>query len=194
VATIVDVAGKGGSDLIVMATHGHGTFVRALVGSVTDQVLRAAPCPVWTTAHLETHPEEHRIRNILCAVDFGSRSSLVLETALRAAELWKAGLRLVHVLKLSHSSTKDDWAKESREEAKAAVERRLLQLAAGARGTHIVEALVDGSPAQGVIEAAERCDADLIVVGRTAAIESEGRIGSIVYGIITGSHRQVLSV
>jgi len=35
-----------GSGLIALATHGRGGIRRALLGSVADQVLRAAPCPL----------------------------------------------------------------------------------------------------------------------------------------------------
>jgi nucleotide-binding universal stress UspA family protein len=43
---IVNAARKLGSDLIVMASHGHTRFRKMLVGSVTEQVIRTAPCPV----------------------------------------------------------------------------------------------------------------------------------------------------
>jgi nucleotide-binding universal stress UspA family protein len=43
---IVNAARKLGSDLIVMASHGHSRFKKMLVGSVTEQVIRTAPCPV----------------------------------------------------------------------------------------------------------------------------------------------------
>jgi nucleotide-binding universal stress UspA family protein len=35
-------------DLVVMATHGRGGVARLVMGSVTDKVIRAAPCPVLT--------------------------------------------------------------------------------------------------------------------------------------------------
>lgn len=44
VATILDVANE--ADLIVMATEGRHGFVDAVRGSVTEQVIRGAPCPV----------------------------------------------------------------------------------------------------------------------------------------------------
>ena len=44
VETILDVAQE--TDLIVMATEGRQGFVDALRGSVTERVVRAAPCPV----------------------------------------------------------------------------------------------------------------------------------------------------
>jgi len=45
---IVDVAQQIPSDLIVMGTHGRSGLGRALMGSVAEQVLRTAPCPVVT--------------------------------------------------------------------------------------------------------------------------------------------------
>jgi nucleotide-binding universal stress UspA family protein len=46
-------------DLIVMGTHGRGGLVHVLLGSVTEKVVRKAPCPVLTVRHPEhefVHP------------------------------------------------------------------------------------------------------------------------------------------
>jgi nucleotide-binding universal stress UspA family protein len=43
---IVDCAEKEAVDLIVMSSHGHSGLSRMLIGSVTDKILRGAPCPV----------------------------------------------------------------------------------------------------------------------------------------------------
>jgi nucleotide-binding universal stress UspA family protein len=43
---ILDFTSRQRIDLIVMGMHGHGRRQRWLHGSVTDQVLRRAPCPV----------------------------------------------------------------------------------------------------------------------------------------------------
>jgi nucleotide-binding universal stress UspA family protein len=40
-------------DLIVMATHGRGGVARFVMGSVTDKIIRSAPCPVVT---MREHP------------------------------------------------------------------------------------------------------------------------------------------
>jgi nucleotide-binding universal stress UspA family protein/YHS domain-containing protein len=37
---------EGGYDLVVMSTHGHGMLTRALVGSVTDRVVRTSEVPI----------------------------------------------------------------------------------------------------------------------------------------------------
>ena len=39
---------QGDIDLVVMATHGRGGVARLMMGSVTDKLVRAAPCPVLT--------------------------------------------------------------------------------------------------------------------------------------------------
>ncbi|MBI3968672.1 MAG: universal stress protein [Chloroflexi bacterium] len=43
---IVQRARELGADLIAMTTHGRGGLGRVIFGSVADQVLRHAPCPV----------------------------------------------------------------------------------------------------------------------------------------------------
>ena len=45
---ILQVAQEAGCDLIVMGTHGRTGLGRLLLGSVAEQVLRKAPCPVLT--------------------------------------------------------------------------------------------------------------------------------------------------
>jgi len=45
---IAEVAEKQHADLIIMATHGRSGFSHFLLGSVTEKVIRTAPCPVLT--------------------------------------------------------------------------------------------------------------------------------------------------
>ena len=45
---ILGVAREAGCDLIVMGTHGRTGLDRLLMGSVAEQVVRKAPCPVLT--------------------------------------------------------------------------------------------------------------------------------------------------
>lgn len=46
---ILEQAAEGGHDLIVMGTHGRTGLKRALLGSVTERVVREAPVPVMVT-------------------------------------------------------------------------------------------------------------------------------------------------
>jgi len=47
-SAIVDHAGTGGFDLIVMGTHGRTGLSHMLMGSVAERLVRTAPCPVLT--------------------------------------------------------------------------------------------------------------------------------------------------
>lgn len=56
---IIQVAKEKDVDLIVMGTHGHSGLAHVLLGSVTEKVVRKAPCPVLTVRHPEhefVHP------------------------------------------------------------------------------------------------------------------------------------------
>jgi universal stress protein A len=50
----------GDIDLVVMATHGRGGVGRLMMGSVTDKIVRAAPCPVLTIRVHEQSAEHGR--------------------------------------------------------------------------------------------------------------------------------------
>jgi nucleotide-binding universal stress UspA family protein len=45
-AAIAQFAAEEGLDLLVVASHGHGGLRHLVVGSVTEELVRSAPCPV----------------------------------------------------------------------------------------------------------------------------------------------------
>ncbi len=56
---IVATARREVSDLIILATHGHGAVKHMFLGSTAEKVVRKAPCPVLTIRHPEhefVHP------------------------------------------------------------------------------------------------------------------------------------------
>lgn len=50
-AVILHFAREHHADLVVMGTHGRTGLGRLLMGSVAEQVVRRAPCPVLTVTH-----------------------------------------------------------------------------------------------------------------------------------------------
>jgi nucleotide-binding universal stress UspA family protein len=48
---IIRAANDRGCDLVVMGTHGRTGLGRLLLGSVAEEVMRKAPCPVLTLKH-----------------------------------------------------------------------------------------------------------------------------------------------
>jgi nucleotide-binding universal stress UspA family protein len=53
---IVECATNRGMDLIVMGTHGRSGFAHLLLGSVAEQIVRTAPCPVLTVRNGHVEP------------------------------------------------------------------------------------------------------------------------------------------
>ena len=64
------------SDLVVLGTRGRTGFERLLLGSVTERVLRKAPCPVLSVPGPAdgATPVAPVFKRILCAVDFSDCS------------------------------------------------------------------------------------------------------------------------
>jgi nucleotide-binding universal stress UspA family protein len=56
VQEILRVAAETGTSLIVMGTHGQSGLGHLLMGSVAEQIVRKAPCPVLTLKSLATQP------------------------------------------------------------------------------------------------------------------------------------------
>ena len=54
---IIDRATQLGIDLIAMTSHGRGGLGRAVFGSVADEVLRQAPCPVLLVRVVDQPPK-----------------------------------------------------------------------------------------------------------------------------------------
>jgi nucleotide-binding universal stress UspA family protein len=192
---IIEHAQSGGFDLIMMPTHGYGPFRRLLLGSVTAKVLHGADCPVWTSVHGETSPpaEAASLKHIVCAVDLGPHSAAVLGWASSMATEFKARLTVVHVVALDPRTQayyfSPEWRWQLIKSAKADVEK--LQARAGSNAEIQIDA---GDIHQAVRGAAVSLQADLLVIGRSAASGIFGRLPSHAYAIIRDSPCPVVSV
>jgi nucleotide-binding universal stress UspA family protein len=87
-------------DLLVLGTHGRSGLKKLALGSVAEQVLRLAPCPVLTIGpHVppaSSGPVE--FRRILFATDFGAAANKAFPYALSLAEDCQAKLVLLHMV------------------------------------------------------------------------------------------------
>ncbi len=97
--TILDYGAEQDVDLIVMGTHGRHGIDRLLLGSVAEQVVRRAGCPVLTVREARSVERPHREAPVMVVpVDFSPSSTLTLEYARDLAALYGARLALVHVV------------------------------------------------------------------------------------------------
>ena len=182
-----------GVDLIMMPTHGLGTFRAFLVGSVTSKVLHDATCPVWTAAHAETQATPVAPKKVLCAVDLAPQTSALMQYAAGLCADLGASLSLMHVV-----GSVTDWPSLASERAMQEQFRETsrqrvaeVQRAAGVDAPLLV---ASGDVVDTITEQARREKADLIVIGRGAMTEPFGRLRTHAYGIIERSPCPVLSV
>ena len=205
VPEILERARAWPADVVVMGTHGRGGFERWVLGSVTEKVLRKAPCPVLTVPPPASgiHPESSILfRRIVCPVDFSGASLAALGYALKLAEESRAEITVLHVL---------EWLVEDEPSAKIAgfdvpEFRRYLEKDARDRLKKVVpedahnwcrprEEVVGGRPWREVLRVAEEARADLVVMGvRGRNAVDLALFGSTTQHVVRGARCPVLVV
>ena len=86
--------------LLVLGTHGRGALKKLVLGSVAEEVLRLAPCPVLTVGPRAVPPNSDvaKFKSILFATDFGPASANAFPSALFLAQDCRAKLILLHMV------------------------------------------------------------------------------------------------
>ena len=100
VGTLSRHAKANAADIIVMATHGRGGVGRALLGSVTDALIRAVACPVLVARPHGTFSRESepaKIAHVLVPLDGSPESDLVVGHAAEVAHVTGARCTLLYV-------------------------------------------------------------------------------------------------
>jgi nucleotide-binding universal stress UspA family protein len=193
-------------DLIVVGTHGRGGFGKLLLGSVAENILRHAPCPVLTVgpkvsgrAKLRTlesrrrdlAPPEFDLRQILSATNFSKNATRLAQAAVVLAEEFHSRLTLMHVI--------EDYSRLGTNPAPIeAATRRLRELIpANAAMQHVPETLIEfGQASERILKVASDREADMIVLGaRTAAEVGTTHLSwSSAHHVIAQAHCPVLTI
>lgn len=97
---ILNYAVEHDSDLVVLGTHGHRGMRRLVLGSVAEEVVRKAPCPVVTVGRGAVGPEAMEGGTMLVPVDFSEHRSRVLAHAREIAPVYDMGVTLLHVVEV----------------------------------------------------------------------------------------------
>ena len=157
------------ADLIVMGTHGRSGFMRLLLGSVTEKVLRHASCPVLTVPPRapDAMPVGAKVfSNIVAAVDFSDSSQAGLKIAADLARQYGATLTAVHIVEpvrtYADSGIPGLDADIEREAAHGYLKGLLERVAPGLAAREVV---MIGHAGTGILQVAESQHADLIVAG-----------------------------
>lgn len=172
VPRILDQARECRADLLVVGTHGRSGFERFLLGSVSERVLRKAPCPVLTVpGQVErVPPDTVPFKRIVCAVDFSEASLGALEYALSLARASDGQMTVVHALEMIEEEPavpSSFSVPEYRLVREREASNRLAQLvpADASDWCTLETVVVVGKAYRGVLSVAEERAADLIVIG-----------------------------
>jgi nucleotide-binding universal stress UspA family protein len=172
------------ADVIVMGTHGRRGFDRLMLGSVTDRVMRTAPCPVLvaskppqgSVAVGKERGHVHHLSRILFCADFSENSEGALKYAISATAEYDAELTLLHVVEGVPSQAET-------EEAMAAAAERLDKLIPleGRKTFKIKTAVRIGKPYAQIIQLALETQIDLVTMG----VRGRGALDVAVFGSTT---------
>jgi nucleotide-binding universal stress UspA family protein len=177
-STICEVAREEQVDLITMPAHRHSAVGRLFIGSVTQRVVRCAPCPVLVvrdrTLKSQAERKQFDVKRILVPTDFSDASKKAFPYATALARKFGAAITLVHVvpthLALSLSQL-GVMLEEKRLIERARQELPRFREAELDPHLQISTLVLAGGPTYGICQTAESEAADLIVMathGHTA--------------------------
>ncbi len=210
---IVRLAGVLEAGTIVVGSRGLGAVGRALMGGVSESVVRHAHCPVMV---VRGEPVVFPTK-ILLATDGSREAELAARTAADLAEKTGSELHVVHVFGIAPwypvypdvttaegVAQEDQMLEEDREwtSDQRATEQRAREIldtevekARSARGTVAQAYLREGGVAPEIVALAEEIGVDLIVVGsRGRSPLKRTLMGSVSDSVVRHAHCPVLVV
>lgn len=174
-ASLSGIIEENGIEMIVVGTHGRTGLGKLLLGSVAEDILRHAPCPVLTvgprvcgrarlpecpTKGGELAPAELDLRRILCAVNITPVSAQVAGLAVALAKDFAARLTVMHVIELYTNLQDRKMLIET------AVKRLQAVLPEDSTLAYTPEIAVKlGSPAERIVKEAVDREAELVILG-----------------------------
>ena len=178
------------ADLLVVGTSGRAGLGKVFLGSVAEEIIREAPCPVLTVGAKAAGMMAQDIEGILCAIDFSQESLHASEHAFFLAQEHNAHLALLHVVEGSMH--------EPPSHAVQLLSQALRELVSSQpQLSYEPEIVVKGGPvADRILEFAAERSAHLIVMGvrGVGAFASQAsRFGSIAHAVISRSPCPVLT-
>ncbi len=196
---IVEYVDEHDIDLVVMGTHGRQGIDRLLSGSVSEEVVRQASCPVFTVLGREEPQPGPEIRRILVPVDFSENARLGLAHARELARAYDASLDVMHVVEEAAFPSVygldpiTPYMPDVKKRAATALERLVEEVVGGTVPARLH--VVSGYAARDIIDFAEEHGTDLIAMtthGRTGL--ERFLIGSVTEKVIRSASCPVFTV
>ncbi|HYM74358.1 MAG TPA: universal stress protein [Candidatus Dormibacteraeota bacterium] len=169
------------ADLVVVGTISRAGWGKVVLGSVAEEVIREATCPVLTVGPQVTTLASAGVHSVVCATDFSSASQRAVDFAMLLASEYEAHLTLVHVIEGSLRGLQREAIQQDEKRLREMIPREPELLY---RPEVVVEA---GSVAERILDVAANLSADFIVMGVRGAgafAQTASRFGSIAHRVV----------
>ena len=184
-------------DLVVLGTHGRTGLGKAILGSVAEQILRQAPCPVLTVGpHVTVEPgHAAEMQEILYATDLTTDFPAAAPYAISLAQENQAHLMMLHVIEYPRN-----WDLVQPKQVADSMMRKLRELVPQEAELWCEPVCVihQGVPAEKILDVAKRRGADLIVLGARPAkgslVAATHLGGGTVHKVVSQAKCPVLTV
>lgn len=185
-------------DLIIIGTHGRSNLENLLLGSVTEKVVRYAPCMVLTISR--NSDIKKRFQKVLVPFDFSEHAITALKTAI---EITEAGgeIELLYIFEKDVHSAYFAWGLASvldvLPEVRSKAEQKMDQVVSelNIKKCKINKTITDGVPHKKITEFANKCEADLVVMATQGLVGLDRfLLGSTAERVIRAVHRPILTV
>lgn len=199
---VIQVATSSRADLIVLGTHGRSGVRRLMLGSVTERVLRRAPCPALSVPPTASEPSRDAapFQRILGCLDFSEESVEAVRYALTLARAAKGIADLLHVVEwvedeqlLIDAAVAPALRERQEQEARARLEAEFGTGDGVPYGIANVT-VVYGKPYEQILEYADRARADVIAMGVGRPNLADRVMGSTTDRVVRSAGCPVLTI
>lgn len=192
---IVDFAEEQRVDMIVVGSLGKSGIKRFMLGSVSEKVVRRAKIPVLV---VREHKEEKPYKQILIAADCSKATEKAVDFGIEIARLNGAKVYAVHVIDpIFNDLMEEAWAENAYEQFKKIGREAVsyVEEKGKAAGMEVESAVLEGNPAEKIVDFAEEQKVDMIVVGSLGKSGYEQfAIGSVSAKVLRNAKVPVLIV
>jgi nucleotide-binding universal stress UspA family protein len=191
---IVELSRRIEADLIVTGSHGHEAIGRLVLGSVSEEIVRSAICPVLVVRSSMTAWPPTRL---IVGNDGSDESENATELAAAIASLVGASVLLMRILPKLPVSAKIDQnvRNEMMDRLNDVLERRAEELR-DEHGVHVETLATVGNPSRVLVEIADTDpECVLLAVGKRALSRMDRlRLGSVSNNVLHAAQGPVLIV
>lgn len=198
---ILEYASENKIDLIIMGTHGRRGLGHLLLGSAAEEVVRLAPCPLFTIRELKDPKPVMHVNNILVPIDFSNYSEKALAYASEIAQSYNAQLQVLHIIEetmhpafsVTGKSSIFDLVPDIKDDSRKRAEKMLSNFVSDRVKSKIF--IQGGRAANDIIKFAKENSTDLIVIATHGLTGLEHMLlGSVTEKVVRMAHCPVFTV